>query len=689
MTTFQYIRRHRKTNPTLSHTVTILLMRCYLPICIGLVAFLICAPPTQAADIWVTDLTDDTDTANGTCNLREAIQSAETNTNVDACVRTGSGSDTIYFGRTGLINLIQALPTLTQALRIIGPGAGLLTIDANGFARVLHIEPAANSTWYICGITLTDGDAGSSFGRNGGGLLFDSSNGDGTVTLEDVVITGNNGYEGGGIFHENGTLIIRRSTISDNTAVNAGGGIFAEETAGEVTIENSTISGNSAAFGGGLFNGQEVTITASTISGNFSEGNGGGIVHFDSDGSVDLTITHSTITANTAASDLSGGDGGGLYFNNALAFTIKNTIIAGNFDLDPTPNDRVDVSIPSLVPVTSQGYNLIGSNAGATTPFPAGNPNANNDYVGTLASPIVANLGVLQDNGGPTFTHQPTGMAFELVDQGSCSGEEYDQRGMAGNIDIPFRPRDLATANADDGCDIGAVELAGSTVPPTYDIKVLLDGPYTNILMNTDLNTAGQLPSAQPYNTAPWGYGGGENLTAIPNDMVDWILVEFNRGGPLDPGGFATSSRRAFYLENNGDVSVADAGFTPYRPDPGHYYITIRHRNHLAAMSAKPVQLVWGELFAYDFRTSAGASYANGGLAIRDRGDGFFTMWGGDGDANNSTTAFDFLNEWLPINGTPPSYNGGDFNLDGSGTAFDFLNVWLPANGQASQVPGP
>ena len=634
----------------------------------------------------MTDLTDDTDTANGTCNLREAIQSAETNTNVDACIRTGGGNDTIYFGRTGIINLIQALPVITQGVRIIGPGADLLTVDANGFARVMHIQPAANGAWYLAGMTLTDGDAGSFFGRNGGGLYFDNVGVGGTLTLEDMVLTGNNAYEGGGLFAEEGTVIVRRSTISDNTAVNAGGGIFAEESAGEFDLENSTVSGNSAALGGGFFNGVNTTVLRSTISGNMAEGNGGGIAHFDGDGGNTLTIKHSTITNNSAATDLSNGDGGGLYFNNAQNLTTKNTIIAGNFDLDPTPNDRPDVNIPSIIPVTSQGYSLIGNNAGGTSAYPSGNPNANDDYVGTAAAPIVANLGTLQDNSGPTFTHHPTGMAFEIVDQGSCGGEGYDQRGAAGNIDIPFRPRDLATPNADDGCDIGAVENAGNIVPPTYDIKVLLDGPYTNVLMNTDLNAAGQLPSDQPYNTAPWNYGGSENLTAIPNDMVDWVLVRFNRGGPLDDS-FASSRPRAVYVENNGDLVVPDAGFSPYRPDPGYHYITIGHRNHLSVMTAKPVQLVWGETASYDFRTSLGASYTSGGQAVRDRGDGFFTMWGGDGNANNSVTAFDFLNVWLPVNGGPVGYEAGDFDMSGNPTAFDFLNVWLPANGQATQVP--
>ena len=58
---------------------------------------------------------------------------------------------------------------------------------------------------------------------------------------------------------------------------------------GTLTIENSTISGNSGSSGGGLFNsGGSLTITNSTISGNI----GGGLLT----ASVQLTTSTATIT---------------------------------------------------------------------------------------------------------------------------------------------------------------------------------------------------------------------------------------------------------------------------------------------------------------------------------------------------------------------------------------------------------
>src|SRR5262245_33019214 len=46
------------------------------------------------------------------------------------------GPDTIDFKVTGTINLTQALPDLSGELTVAGPGADLLTIDAQQKARV-------------------------------------------------------------------------------------------------------------------------------------------------------------------------------------------------------------------------------------------------------------------------------------------------------------------------------------------------------------------------------------------------------------------------------------------------------------------------------------------------------------------------------------------------------------------------
>ncbi len=641
--------------------------------------------PANGAVIWVSDLSDDTNSSNGTCNLREAIQAAESDSEVDACT-AGLGDDEIYFELTGTINLLVALPSITKNLNIIGPGVDFLTLDANGFGRVLNYSTGSSlRSFLLAGMTITDG----STPLDGGGISFSTTNVHTVLEISDCKISGNEANNGGGIKQLGGDLILKQVSVSENTASGAGGiggGIFANGT-GTITIENSTISGNTSdGAGGGIRSDIVTTIKRSTISGNGTKSSGGGISWGDSVELITLDIRHSTITNNSAATDFNLGDEGGLDITSDGSFLVKNTIIAGNFDLDPTPLDRPDIGIPNITTVTSLGYNFIGINTGATQAdkFPGGNPNVNDDYVGTSALPLVANLNPLAENLGPTLTHSTGSTAFELVDQGSCSEEAFDQRGFGSNITPGYRPRDLGTANADDGCDIGAYEAAGLQIEIDPDFKVLLDGPYDNVLMNTDLNSGGHLPTNQPYNVSPWNYGGLETANPIPSDMVDWVIVRFVTGGIKDPS-FPNIERKAgFILENNGDLTAPDDLF-PLRSIPGHFFVAVDHRNHLEVISALPIRYEFGESMTHDFRTD-GSAYTSGGLAMRDRG-ALNTMWAGDGDKSADVTAFDFLNVWLPANGGAPGYSLADFNMDGSATSFDFLQAWLPANGQASQVP--
>ena len=75
----------------------------------------------------------------------------------------------------------------------------------------------------------------------------------GTIRIADSTVAGNFAtHDGAGIPNAgHGILIIERSTISDNTTEAAGGGIYSN--GGTVTITDSTISGNNAHDGGGIY----------------------------------------------------------------------------------------------------------------------------------------------------------------------------------------------------------------------------------------------------------------------------------------------------------------------------------------------------------------------------------------------------------------------------------------------------
>ena len=78
------------------------------------------------------------------------------------------------------------------------------------------------------------------------------TNGTLSLTIENLTITGGTAVYGGGLYVNGGIVTIQGSTtISDNTATSEGGGICLEK--GEITIKSGvTIKGNSATNGGGV-----------------------------------------------------------------------------------------------------------------------------------------------------------------------------------------------------------------------------------------------------------------------------------------------------------------------------------------------------------------------------------------------------------------------------------------------------
>ena len=108
---------------------------------------------------------------------------------------------------------------------------------------------------------------------------------------------------------------------------------------------------------------------------------------------------------------------------------------------------------------------LAQTNDDAEASFPAGNPNANNDIVGTSVSPVDPKLDPngLQNNGGPT---QTIALLFNspAIDKGTATGltgsltTDGRETGFRRSFDYPSITNAAGAAGAD-GTDIGALEL--------------------------------------------------------------------------------------------------------------------------------------------------------------------------------------------------------------------------------------
>jgi len=384
----------------------------------------------------------------GAGSLREAIDQAN----------MLAGADVIQFdaavsGQT--ITLTTGDLDITDTLDINGPGSTNLIIDAAGASRIFNITDGGGDVT-IEGLSLINGNSG--LGNSGGAIFSESfgllnvsnsvitgstaglgSGGGiyafadvmltnvtlggvgplvntagaggggvfslGNVTVQNSVVSGNSGgFGSGGGIYAFGMVTVENSTIGGsavgegNASLDSGGGIYARA----ISLQNSTISGNSTGVGdgGGLYASGLIVARNSTIADNeATAGNGGGIA------GGNVTLQNATIALNTAP----GGLGGGVSAINR--FRINNSIVVGNTDGGANP----DLDIPAGA-FSRVRFSLIGDNTGlpAGAQFnvtgPAGPPNGSDNLIGmpggVNAIPIATVLDAagLQDNGGPTHT---------------------------------------------------------------------------------------------------------------------------------------------------------------------------------------------------------------------------------------------------------------------------------------------
>lgn len=327
----------------------------------------------------VVDLATDVNNGSlvpGDVELREAI-------NLIAAGGTITFAPSLAGQTIVLDNTNQGPISIMRSVTIDGTGVNP-TVDADGVDRVFTIEDgnAGEFPVEIVALSLT----GGFFAGLGGGIFNNED-----LTLTGVTIFGNSAIQGGGILSLE-TLSIVDSTIRDNSASGLAGGIGS---AGPLVIRNSTISSNTSNQSGGIQTQDVSYIINTTVSSNRANAACGGILSVIGG---PLNIINSTITNNTADFDNNGsGDGGGLY-NAGVTINVQNTLIAGNFD---TPNNAGTGTIEPEVHGTFVGNktNLIGDLTGSTG-FAA------SEDLSTLGfTPVQVLSPTLQNNGGPTFTH--------------------------------------------------------------------------------------------------------------------------------------------------------------------------------------------------------------------------------------------------------------------------------------------
>jgi hypothetical protein len=196
-------------------------------------------------------------------------------------------------------------------LRLIGQGHEPSEVELDGqgqlFPRaVLTIEEGAQVT--VRNLTITGGNTNGDGGFDVGGGVGNHGN----LRLEQVEVVDNHAtnFDGGGIANlgPNAVLVVDRSPVRHNTALN-GGGISNDR--GTLTVINSRIEENTATVGGGGVSNDRgnVTLREGTLLYLNTALSGGGL---QNDRGT-TTLLSSAIVQNTAQRrDGSGGIGGGI-----------------------------------------------------------------------------------------------------------------------------------------------------------------------------------------------------------------------------------------------------------------------------------------------------------------------------------------------------------------------------------------
>lgn len=299
--------------------------------------------------------TADTVAADGQCSLREAMQAANTNTVVNECAAGVTGLDTIEFNLgtgTPTINVLSALPQISQPLFINGNTGGATRVELNG--------AGAGSNF---GLNLGNTAGGSTvqalvinrFGSDGI-ILQPGSNGctirgciiglDVTGTISQgnangITVTSSNNIIGG-------TTATARNIISGNRS--SGISLFATSNSNNTvqgnfigTDINGTASLGNAIAGVAIVSGRDNLIGGTTAgAANVISGNRTGV---DLGRSLSANLVQGNlIGTNAAGTSALGNTGNGIFVgganniiggstagaSNVIAFNNQNGVMAGN-----------------------------------------------------------------------------------------------------------------------------------------------------------------------------------------------------------------------------------------------------------------------------------------------------------------------------------------------------------------------
>lgn len=224
------------------------------------------------------------------------------------------------------------------------------------------------------------------------------------------------------------------------------------------------------------------------------------------------------------------------------------------------------------------------------------------------------------------------------------------------------------------------------------ELRLFLGGALdsSSLMMADTLRSGNYLPTIEPYSSLGYhhvGGGGGEvvepgvfAITGV-NAIVDWVVLELRDAA--DPS--VVVATQSALLQRDGDIVGMDGVRVPYWKDVSgtHFYLAVRHRNHLGVMTANPVALA--TIPTVDFTDTALPTYgthaqqiftlSNGVVDVRGlwagntNGDNMILLAGPNNDQTGIVIAVvtspGYVNGPDGLNHIAYGYQRADLNLDG------------------------
>jgi len=356
----------------------------------------------------------------GHCTLREAIVAANTHATPAGtnCTAGSSGGNTITIAPS-----LSPIELTGDVLDIADSGGETRIQSAVSGVRVAVRRVSGSGSVFSVSQPAVFEDLAISGGHGdmvGGGVAGGSV----YVTLRRCHVHGNTSqyFSGGITIDQGGTLAVIDSTVTDNhsSEFGNGGGIGVND--GTLVLRGSTVSGNSSPFGGGIFAWHgTLALQDSTVSGNTAEQGGGiGVYAVRS-----FQLNHVTVSGNAAPR----GAGVRLYSTPAQGSTIvaQSSLLSGNS------------GSPDIEQLGGAADSIVGSN----------------NLIGEISAPVGfpadtlrcdPQLRPLANYGGPTRTHGLAAGSCAIDTGGLLVFSNFDQRGEG-------YPRQIGPA-----VDIGAYE---------------------------------------------------------------------------------------------------------------------------------------------------------------------------------------------------------------------------------------